>query len=307
MKCPSLEQIYDMDLENLLSLKENIEQNKIDFNIMQLDEDDYDLYDYNAPNDKSSILELINSEIKERESTKDLLNFFTNLNYDNNINTIETKFLQELNNNKNNIINNDIFQKPSIENKIIKIEETNNIYNNGYLSNKNIFNKSKNINQPAKITQNEGIKSLLNRTKINPTQLQYTVSSNKYVDKFWSIDKEIKNRKKMQNNISNKNSEISNINNNTNFSSNKSNYSHISNKNSNKNNINSERKNCIISEKIIIGAIPIEQNKNRKIKKKKKKYKNINGEEVKKVSALELMKNYKVSDITQFLKKKKSL
>ena len=99
MKCPSLEQIYDMDLDNLLKLKSNIEQNKINFNEMPLDEDDYDLYDYNSPNDKESIIELINSEIKERESTKDLLNFFTNLNYDNNINTIESKFLQELNSN----------------------------------------------------------------------------------------------------------------------------------------------------------------------------------------------------------------
>ena len=29
MKCPSLEQIYDMDIDNLLTLKMNIEQNKI--------------------------------------------------------------------------------------------------------------------------------------------------------------------------------------------------------------------------------------------------------------------------------------
>jgi hypothetical protein len=92
MKCPSLEQIYDMDLDNLLTLKSNLEQNKIDFNIIPLDEDDFDLYDYNSPNDKESILELVNSEIKERESTKDLLNFFTNLNFDTNENNIESSF-----------------------------------------------------------------------------------------------------------------------------------------------------------------------------------------------------------------------
>ena len=308
MKCPSFEEIYDMDIDNLLILKSNIEQNKINFNSIPLDEDDYDLYDYNTSNDKNSILELINSEIKERESTKDLLNFFTNLNFDtNNINTIESKFLQELNNNNNNKENktNNIFQLQKNNN----ILEQKNIYTNGYLSNKNIFNKKShnnnnyNLNQPVKITPNEGIKSLLNRTKIDPTQLQYTVSSNKYVDKYWSIDKERKNRKK---NLNNKIMEISsNANNNTNFSSNASNNSHVSYKNL-KNNIKSERKIGVISEKIIIGAIPAPiEKKFKKFKKKKKR--NKKEDEVKKINTLELMRNYKVSDITQFLKKKTSL
>ena len=300
MKCPSLEQIYDMDIDNLLILKSDIEQNKINFDMIPLDEDDYDLYDYNTPNDKNSILELINLEIKERESTKDLLNFFTNLNFEtNNINTIESKFLQELNNNNNNNKKeNNIFQFQKNSN----ISEQKHLYSNGYLSNKNIFNKNNNINQPVKLTPNEGIKSLLSRTKIDPTQLQYTVSSNKYVDKYWSIDKERKNRKKIQNNKIPDN--VSNINNNTNFSSNASSYnSHITHRNL-KNNIKSERKNCIISEKIIIGAIPFEK-KYKKTKKKKKKIKK--EDEVKKINTLELMRNYKVSDITQFLKKKTSL
>ena len=308
MKCPSFEEIYDMDIDNLLILKSNIEQNKINFNSIPLDEDDYDLYDYNTSNDKNSILELINSEIKERESTKDLLNFFTNLNFDtNNINTIESKFLQELNNNNNNKENktNNIFQLQKNNN----ILEQKNIYTNGYLSNKNIFNKNSynnnnyNLNQPVKITPNEGIKSLLNRTKIDPTQLQYTVSSNKYVDKYWSIDKERKNRKK---NLNNKIMEISsNANNNTNFSSNASNNSHVSYKNL-KNNIKSERNIGVISEKIIIGAIPAPlEKKFKKFKKKKKR--NKKEDEVKKINTLELMRNYKVSDITQFLKKKTSL
>ena len=118
MKCPSLEQIYDMDLDNLLTLKQNIQQNIINFETIPLNEDDYDLYDYDTSNNKESILELINSEIKERESTKDLLNFFFDLNYENNINSIETKFLQELNNNYN--IKNEIKKTPSLlEKKII--------------------------------------------------------------------------------------------------------------------------------------------------------------------------------------------
>ena len=217
MKCPSLEKIYNMDIDNLLILKSDIEQNKINFDMIPLDEDDYDLYDYNTPNDKNSILELINLEIKERESTKDLLNFLTNLNFEtNNINTIESKFLQELNNNNNNNKKeNNIFQFQKNNN----ISEQKHLYSNGYLSNKNIFNKNNNINQPVKLTPNEGIKSLLSRTKIDPTHLQYTVSSNKYVDKYWSIDKERKNREKIQNNkiIDN----ASNINNNNNFSSNR--------------------------------------------------------------------------------------
>lgn len=47
-----------MDLEILLSLKENMQQNKFDFNILSLDEDD--LYDYYTLKDKNPILDLIN-------------------------------------------------------------------------------------------------------------------------------------------------------------------------------------------------------------------------------------------------------
>ena len=313
MKCPSLEQIYDMDLDNLLTLKSNIEQNKIDFNIIPLDEDDFDLYDYNSPNDKESILELVNSEIKERESTKDLLNFFTNLNFDTNENNIESKFLKELNSNSNKMIDNSILQKNEKENKIIKniVEKNNNNNINNILqlpNNKNILNYNKNINSnlPVKLTPNEGIKSLLNRTKIDPTQLQYTVSSNRFVDRFWSFDKEKKNKKKPQ--TTQRDSDISNSNgssSNTNFMSNGTYHTHLSTK-SLRANIKSERKNWVISEKIVIGAIPMERNKTKK-KKKKKKIKKNNDDENKKVSCLELMRNYKVSDVTQFLKKKTNL
>ena len=89
------------------------------------------------------------------------------------------------------------------------------------------------------------------------------------MDKYWSIDKERKNRKKIQYNKIPDN--VSNINNNTNFSSNASSYNSHTNHRNLKNNIKSERKNCIISEKIIIGAIPFE--KNLKTKKRKKKLK----------------------------------
>ena len=61
MKCPSFEQIYDMDLENLLSLKKHIEKNEINFDIIPLDEDGFDLYDNNSPNDKNTIMNLINN------------------------------------------------------------------------------------------------------------------------------------------------------------------------------------------------------------------------------------------------------
>ena len=112
MKCPSLEQIYDMDLDNLISLKQNIELNKINFDIIPLNEDDYDLYDYNSINDKESIINIINSEIKERESTNDLLSFFTNLNFENNINSIENKFISELNSSSSyNRLNKELLKK----------------------------------------------------------------------------------------------------------------------------------------------------------------------------------------------------
>ena len=312
MKCPSLEEIYDMDLENLLSLKSNIQQNKINFNMIPLDEDDYDLYDYNSQN-KESIIELVNSEIKERESTKELLNFFTNLNFENNANSIETKFLQELNNNNiNNKINN-ILEKNKIEEKIItkNVDNLKNINNNEFINNKNILNKNQNNNQPIKLIANEGIKSLLKRTKIDPTQFQYTVSSNKYVDKFWSFDKEKKLKKKFQN--THRDSDISNSNTNSNTNSivngtynSHNSHKYFSSNNIIKNNIKSERKNWVVSEKIIIGAIPISKSKKKK-KKKKRKKKNNEEDESKKMSCLELMRNYKVSDVTQFLKKKTNL
>ena len=165
MKCPSFEQIYDMDLENLLLLKKNIQQNKINFNTIPLNEDDYDLYDNNSPNDKESVLNLVNSEIKERESTKELLNFFSELNFENNI---ESKFLQELN-----------FKSSDDNKKLSEIKNKENIPLNKDIITKNIINK-----QPIKLSSPEDIKSFLNRTKIDPNKLQYKVSSNKFIDKF---------------------------------------------------------------------------------------------------------------------------
>ena len=117
MKCPSFEQIYDMDLDNLLTLKKDIEQNNINFNTIPLNEDDFDLYDDNTLTDKDSILNLINSEIKERESTKELLNFFHDLNFENNI---ENRFLEELNAKTKDIIK--IYLKSKIKKIFHKIK-----------------------------------------------------------------------------------------------------------------------------------------------------------------------------------------
>ena len=280
MKCPSLEQIYDMDLDNLISLKQNIELNKINFDIIPLNEDDYDLYDYNSINDKESIINIINSEIKERESTNDLLSFFTNLNFENNINSIENKFISELNSSSSyNRLNKELLKKSitEIQNKENKALNNKNI---------NIFNKNNfNQNHPKPCTS-EGLKSLLNRTKIDPTKLQYTVSSNKYVENFWNIDKEKKLRKKQLSKISNLSSSNTNI---TNYSS-----KIHENKNIKGN------KSRVFSEKIIIGAVDIKK----KTKKKKKKISDKNNINDKKINCLELMRNYKVADVTQFLKKK---
>ena len=274
MKCPSFEQIYDMDLDNLLTLKKDIEQNKIDFNTIPLNEDDFDLYDNNSFSDKESILNLINSEIKERESTKELLNFFNDLNFENNI---ENKFLAELNataenNNKN------IFEFKNKEN---------------ISQNKDILDTNKIFQKPIKFPAHEDMKSFLNRTKIDPSKLQYKVSSNKFIEKFWSFDKEKKMRKK--------HSDLSYA------SSNLTNFSSKTNNNKNScvkiKNIkgNGSR---LFSEKIVIGAIDI---KKETIKKKRKKKKIKENNEAKKINTLELRRNYKVSDITQFLKKKTSL
>ena len=277
MKCPSLEQIYDMDLDNLLSLKENILQNKINFNIIPLNEDDYDLYYENSPNDKDSILNLINTEIKERESTKELLNFFNDLNYDNNI---EKKFLSELNSkniqNKQEILNKNISDINNKENQV---------------QNKNILIQNKIIHNPNKLAVHEDMRTFLNRTKIDPKKLQYKVSSNKYIEKYWSIDKEKKLRKKT--------SDLSD----TNMTS-ISNKTNINNKADMRiRNIKGNRSR-IFSEKIIIGAINI---KKEKVKKKKKKKIKNEEKEGKKINNLELRRNYKVSDVRQFLKKKTSL
>ena len=238
MKCPSPEQIYDMDLDNLLSLKKQIDKNEINFDIIPLNEEDFDLYDNYSPNDKNTILNLINSEIKERESTNELLNFFSDLNYDNNI---EKKFLAELNSKNNNYI----FNRNILEN-INKENQTQNI---------NLSNTNKIVPnpQPIKLTVPEDIKSFLKRTKIDPSKLQYKVSSNKYVEKFWSIDKEKKLRKK--------NSDLSDISSNlTNFST------KINDKNNLKiKNIKGNRSR-IFSEKIVIGAVDIKKEKTKKKK-----------------------------------------
>ena len=170
----------------------------------------------------------------------------------------------------------------------MKIKKKENI-----VQNINIFNKKKIIQNPIKLSAPEDIKSFLKRTKIDPNKLQYKVSSNKFIEKYWSIDKEKKLRKK--------NSDLyDNSSNLTNFSSNINN-----NKNSLRiNKAIKANRSKVFSEKIIIGAINIKKEKVKK-KKKKKLYKETN--EGKKINTLELRRNYKVSDVKQFLKKKTSL
>ena len=77
MKFPSIEELYDMDLEQLLELKKNIINGNIDDKNINLneEEDDYDYYD-NEQMTKETMLEFVNNEIKERNMMNDVLNFF---------------------------------------------------------------------------------------------------------------------------------------------------------------------------------------------------------------------------------------
>ena len=75
IKFPIIEELYDMDLEQLLILKENIENGNIEDKNINLDEEDYDYYD-NEEMTKATMLQFINIEIKERNLMNDVLNFF---------------------------------------------------------------------------------------------------------------------------------------------------------------------------------------------------------------------------------------
>ena len=167
MKFPSIEELFDMDLDQLLELKKNILNGNIDdknININE-DEDDYDYYG-NEQMTKETMLEFVNNEIKERNMMNDVLNFFLKSNIEK-----EDKFP---------------FDKKE-ENKEKEVGKVNN-FENKYFEKKNtILNqeqeqKNKLFNfdlkqKPIIPKQNEKIGDLLNRTKIKAEDFQYIVSS----------------------------------------------------------------------------------------------------------------------------------
>ena len=166
MKFPSIEELFDMDLDQLLELKKNILNGNIDdknININE-DEDDYDYYG-NEQMTKETMLEFVNNEIKERNMMNDVLNFFLKSNIEK-----EDKFP---------------FDKKE-ENKEKEVGKLNN-FENKYLEKNTILNqeqeqKNKLFNfdlkqKPIIPKQNEKIGDLLNRTKIKAEDFQYIVSS----------------------------------------------------------------------------------------------------------------------------------
>ena len=166
MKFPSIEELFDMDLDQLLELKKNILNGNIDdknININE-DEDDYDYYG-NEQMTKETMLEFVNNEIKERNMMNDVLNFFLKSNIEK-----EDKFS---------------FDKKE-ENKEKEVGKLNN-FENKYFEKNTILNqeqeqKNKLFNfdlkqKPIIPKQNEKIGDLLNRTKIKAEDFQYIVSS----------------------------------------------------------------------------------------------------------------------------------
>ena len=164
MKFPSIEELFDMDLDQLLELKKNILNGNIDdknININE-DEDDYDYYG-NEQMTKETMLEFVNNEIKERNMMNDVLNFFLKSNIEK-----EDKFP---------------FDKKE-ENKEKEVEKLNN-FENKYFEKNTILNqeqeqKNKLFNfdlkqKPIIPKQNEKIGDLLNRTKIKAEDFKYIV------------------------------------------------------------------------------------------------------------------------------------
>ena len=99
---PSIEELYDMNLDNLLILKKNIENNKIVNNI-PLDENDLDFYDENNFYSKETMLKFVENEINERNQMNNILNFFlkSDINQILNENNENFKILNENFNEKN--------------------------------------------------------------------------------------------------------------------------------------------------------------------------------------------------------------
>ena len=161
MKFPTIEELYDMDLEQLLIIKENIENGNIEDKNINLDEEDYDYYD-NEEMTKETMLQFVNSEIKERNLMNDVLNFFLKAPIDN-----EEKILVE---------------EKKEEKRLNKFLENNSILNKEKTNNQ-LFN-FENKDKPIIPKPNEKIGDLLNRTKIKPEDFQYVVSSSTLMKTF---------------------------------------------------------------------------------------------------------------------------
>ena len=92
---PSIEELYDMNLDNLLILKKNIENNKIVNNI-PLDENDLDFYDENNFYSKETMLKFVNNEINERNQMNNILNFFLKSDINQILNENNEKFNEKI-------------------------------------------------------------------------------------------------------------------------------------------------------------------------------------------------------------------
>ena len=139
---PNIEELYDFDLPSLNALKEKIEHNIIIYSLNE--EDDEGLT-------KEEMIEFVNAEIKERNTMNDVVSFFLSSDLDTNDNIIQ-------------------IPEKEITIKEIDKESTQSVsttVNNN--TNQSYFN-------PSSI-KTEGIKGLLNRTKIDSSNFQYTIGN----------------------------------------------------------------------------------------------------------------------------------
>lgn len=139
---PNIEDLYDLDLTSLNALKEKIE-NDIIISTLNEEEDE--------GLTKEEMIEFVNAEIKERNTMNDVVSFFLSSDLDTNDNIIK-------------------IPEKEITIKDIEKESTQSVsttVNNN--TNQSYFNQSG--------FKTEGIKGLLNRTKIDSSNFQYTIGN----------------------------------------------------------------------------------------------------------------------------------
>ena len=139
---PNIEDLYDLDLSSLNALKDKIESDTI---ISTLNEED------DEGLTKEEMIEFVNAEIKERNTMNDVVSFFLSSDIDTNDNIIQ-------------IPEKDITIKDNDKESTQSVSTT--VNNN---TNQSYFN-------PSGI-KTEGIKGLLNRTKIDSSNFQYTIGN----------------------------------------------------------------------------------------------------------------------------------